>query len=286
MKSLLRDRAEKSQSDISCRFLTQKELDPDFIDFNSVNRRYHYPARFYLAYRGAFGQVDPLIRDLKARRAVLEVHYGFVRSNPTQLVDPLGLKLTISGTPGYQAQALAELNNFCPDGKWKMTGDAVEPGVAGFCKKTLKLRISWRACLEPLYVFGASRPCDKTSTPLACCCICDAIDEWGTIDIRNVHGEFFVDDKVFQTKFSVASPDSGVLTNFGGGQKVKVSAIKADGSTVTEEQPSPDWLSLGHEICTHGMHHFWIDSAVIDFENKLRAERAKPLPPRTGEDHK
>jgi hypothetical protein len=48
------------QLEFSCGFLTQKELDPDFVDFNSVNRRYHFPARFYLPFRGVFAQVDPL----------------------------------------------------------------------------------------------------------------------------------------------------------------------------------------------------------------------------------
>jgi hypothetical protein len=40
---------------------TEKELDPDFVDFNSVNRRYHFPARFYTPFRAAFGQIDPIL---------------------------------------------------------------------------------------------------------------------------------------------------------------------------------------------------------------------------------
>jgi hypothetical protein len=51
---------EGSQSDLFCGFLTQKELDPNFVDFNSVNRRYHFPSRYYIPFRGVFGQVDPL----------------------------------------------------------------------------------------------------------------------------------------------------------------------------------------------------------------------------------
>jgi hypothetical protein len=45
----------------SCGFLTQKELDPDAVAFNSQNNRYHFPARFYLPFRGVFAQVDPLV---------------------------------------------------------------------------------------------------------------------------------------------------------------------------------------------------------------------------------
>ncbi len=63
---------------------TGKELDPDFIAFNSQNRRYHFPARFYLPNRGVFGQVDPLFE--KNKRAL----YSYAANTPTRFVDPDG----------------------------------------------------------------------------------------------------------------------------------------------------------------------------------------------------
>jgi hypothetical protein len=56
-----RPESQPSQSESSCRFLTQKELDPDAVAFNSQNNRYHFPARFYLPFRGVFAQLDPLV---------------------------------------------------------------------------------------------------------------------------------------------------------------------------------------------------------------------------------
>jgi hypothetical protein len=81
-----RGEKKKSQLNFSSRFLTQKELDPDFVDFNSVNRRYHFPARFYLPLRGMFGQLDPLVRRLLARVAP----YAYVAASPTSSPDPTG----------------------------------------------------------------------------------------------------------------------------------------------------------------------------------------------------
>jgi hypothetical protein len=39
---------------------TSRPYDPDFVGFNFVNRRYHYPSRSYLPFRAAFLQLDPL----------------------------------------------------------------------------------------------------------------------------------------------------------------------------------------------------------------------------------
>jgi hypothetical protein len=36
--------------EIPSRFLTQKELDPDAVAFNSNNNRYNFPARFFLPF--------------------------------------------------------------------------------------------------------------------------------------------------------------------------------------------------------------------------------------------
>jgi hypothetical protein len=73
-------------------FETQKELDPDFIDFNSENRRYHFPARFYLPFKGTFAQLDPrLIWALHGKRIecvdwiALQIHFGITRSPSREL---------------------------------------------------------------------------------------------------------------------------------------------------------------------------------------------------------
>ncbi len=67
---------------------SQKELDPDFVDFNSVNRRYHYPYRTYHPFRSAFAQVDPLLTG-----GIFNVRsktHALLR--PTLHADPLGLQ--------------------------------------------------------------------------------------------------------------------------------------------------------------------------------------------------
>jgi hypothetical protein len=47
-----RPEAEESQLEVFCGFLTGKELDPDFVDFNSVNRGYYFPFRRHMPFRG------------------------------------------------------------------------------------------------------------------------------------------------------------------------------------------------------------------------------------------
>jgi hypothetical protein len=76
----------------SSRFLTQKELDPDAVAFNSQNNRYHFPARFYLPFRATWGQRDPLVLllDLLNFQTPLSC-YTYVGGRPTETVDPLGL---------------------------------------------------------------------------------------------------------------------------------------------------------------------------------------------------
>jgi RHS repeat-associated protein len=72
-----------------------KELDPDFVLFNSNNRRYHYPARTYVPFRARFVQFDPLLfrsMQFEIMGAILNkltLPYALVA--PTLSVDPLGL---------------------------------------------------------------------------------------------------------------------------------------------------------------------------------------------------
>jgi RHS repeat-associated protein len=90
-----RSETKPSQLGSSCGFLTQKELDPDAVAFNSQNNRYHFPFRLYLPSRGVFGQIDTLVRtrtvDLIRYYTSIEL-YAYVQSRPTTWVDPLGLK--------------------------------------------------------------------------------------------------------------------------------------------------------------------------------------------------
>jgi hypothetical protein len=67
---------------------TGKELDPDFVAANSENRRYHFPARFYLPMRGMFGQVDPY--ELLFIDSPLRYHYLYTLHNPAIATDPSG----------------------------------------------------------------------------------------------------------------------------------------------------------------------------------------------------
>jgi hypothetical protein len=121
-----RGEEKRSQSDIFCGFLTGKELDPDFVAFNSLNQRHYFPWRFFIAFRGAFGQPDPLRNvleyvyidrtisrnaSLKYFRHLFRIHldqfgfsdpagvqadflnlYAYPLSNPGIVTDPSGLQ--------------------------------------------------------------------------------------------------------------------------------------------------------------------------------------------------
>jgi YD repeat-containing protein len=80
--------------------LTKRELKNDFIDFNSVSRRYYFPARLFTPFRGEFAQAEPLLRFMglellrkrQRGRWGLDSLYVYVNANVTRLVDPLGLQ--------------------------------------------------------------------------------------------------------------------------------------------------------------------------------------------------
>ena len=70
-------------------------LDPDFVAFNSNNRRYHYPARAYAPFRSSWFQTDPLRRALSQRIAASltgRSPFHFVGARPTISTDPSGLE--------------------------------------------------------------------------------------------------------------------------------------------------------------------------------------------------
>ncbi|KAF0240843.1 MAG: hypothetical protein FD180_4739, partial [Planctomycetota bacterium] len=93
---------------------------PDFVAFNSNNRRYHYPGRSYTPFRSAFMQVDGLARvpnpfiglklgywlDFAGVARVVREFYSFVRNNPSVLVDPTGLKPPVF--KGFEADRYQE----------------------------------------------------------------------------------------------------------------------------------------------------------------------------------
>ena len=68
---------------------------PDFVAFNSNNRRYHYPARTYIPFRSSYVQLDPIYRIFFAGRFLVtaqrESLYLIAKSRPTHAVDSLGL---------------------------------------------------------------------------------------------------------------------------------------------------------------------------------------------------
>jgi RHS repeat-associated protein len=74
--------------------MSQKELDPDAVAFNSQNSRYHFPARTYIPLRANFIQIDPLaIGNPGSKRAL----YLYVMANPLVMVDPDGRNPAITG---------------------------------------------------------------------------------------------------------------------------------------------------------------------------------------------
>jgi hypothetical protein len=82
---------ETSHAHVSSRLLTGKELDPDFVEFNSVSRRYEFLYRLYLPSRAAFAQRDILLLALKAEPEI-SFQYSYALHSPTVNVDPLGLQ--------------------------------------------------------------------------------------------------------------------------------------------------------------------------------------------------
>jgi hypothetical protein len=112
-------------------FCTGKELDPDFVDFNSQNFRYHFPARFYLPNRALFGQVDPLVLDGGRRRMRKPLkNYLYVNATPTQAVDPVGLDDCLYVVTSIGADAAIAAGPF----GLNIAGDVVIAATArGYC---------------------------------------------------------------------------------------------------------------------------------------------------------
>ncbi|MCE9584593.1 MAG: hypothetical protein K8T20_19050 [Planctomycetes bacterium] len=128
-----------------------KELDPDFVAFNSNNRRYHYPARTYVPFRAAFALVDPLCRDRVTYKSDAEglplASYIFVRNAPTLAVDPLGLNITDEECLASAKRLIKEMTkefNWGPGGcvpdvtcKWCCQDHAGMAGVTDLTKITM-----------------------------------------------------------------------------------------------------------------------------------------------------
>jgi hypothetical protein len=107
-------------------FCTGKELDPDFVAANSENRRYHFPARFYLPVRAMFGEVDDLTRLLYPDYWLT---YQYCAAKPTALVDPDAL-LPLSTLASIDTGALEStlLNTPTPVGAQTPLGDVPNVG--------------------------------------------------------------------------------------------------------------------------------------------------------------
>jgi RHS repeat-associated protein len=147
---------------------TGKELDPTFVDFNSVNRRYHFPARFYLPFRGVFAQIEPLIftsADFsgkwpnlfdhpRSRKSRVLKPYQYVNARPTSAVDPTGAEewnitgdafeasfLVFSGVyfHGIAVRQRKECKKYCCDVTWFCVGGSVGFGAfIGALKKWIR----------------------------------------------------------------------------------------------------------------------------------------------------
>jgi hypothetical protein len=109
MVALATPTTQASRLEYSDELLTQKELDPDFVAFNSENRRYHFPFRFYMPFRGIFAQKDPLVlsSSLEAWRKFKDgnrLHpYKAMAASPTINVDPFGLLASTGESPTCQS---------------------------------------------------------------------------------------------------------------------------------------------------------------------------------------
>lgn len=133
-----------------------------------------------------------------------------------------------------------------------------------------------------MFIRVTPRGCGKATTPVACCCICDAINLDSTISIQDVRTRDRPPNNEFMTTGALLAPKT-IWTFFGGGQKVEVSKPTESDPKATAQEVIPDWLGLGHELCTHAQG---IDGdKAVEVENKLRSERKDPLAPRTGRDH-
>jgi len=222
--------------------------------------------------------------------------FEYVKSAPTKFVDPRGYRLTVLGTPAYQATVLATLNTLCPAGKWVLVGGNVQSSIPNFCNSTSSfVSTPWRATgicpsRQPSlgYWVSHSRGCESAATPLSCCCLCDAItDTWlgadkqiklietGTLGPNIPSG----DDKGGWTTTGIMNVWS-VWTDFVRNPTPPLVEQSHDGST--NLVPSKSFMNLGHEICGHAVPAATGMSA-IETENKLRREHG--MDPRTGSDH-
>jgi RHS repeat-associated protein len=90
-------------------YYTQKELDPDFIAFNSENRRYHFPYRFYKPFQGMFAQIDPMRLKGNADKRP----YLYASGNPVFHTDAFGLQDDTGTKAGWCALAFISAFRLC-----------------------------------------------------------------------------------------------------------------------------------------------------------------------------
>jgi hypothetical protein len=127
-------------------FLTQKELDPDFIAANSQSRRYHFPARFYVPFRAIFAQIDPQSMMSAGNKRAL---YLYVMANPLLFVDPDGRDYVSDA--GYQ---LSSGSNISPG--YGLGMDVVNPNAAPGTANVITVGIGMSA--TPSGTSGTANP--------------------------------------------------------------------------------------------------------------------------------
>jgi len=286
VKSLLRNRPKTSQSNVSSEFLNGKELDPDFVDFNSVNRRYHYPARTYVPFRGAFVQVDPL-------HIALPNHASFgmpayLLAMPVTGVDPTGRKLVVKQNP---AEVEKLLNELCADGKWKVVNGQVTPSDPFFCQPSF----FFTGCDEP--PTRTAPGCESSSMMVSCCCICSAINNTErtiTIEYQTVAQKKLIEARTDWADRSKAYPNPATGAPSAGSNSTVVVApgrskrgadIPANWFKVAGVR-SPFFMIFAHELCGHAVPgsrggHGGEDEAVT-VENLIRQEHGYETVPLHG----
>ncbi len=270
------DLADEDYGSVSS-FWTGKELDPDFVAFFSQNARYHFPARFYLPNRGAFGSIDALvlweeqISELKvqfwnfASRWNIQIaeKYSYVEGNPVMLSDATGL--TVSVAPGDQAVVGSWVAALCPESKWQFVNGELQPVDTHFCKPRSGYRVEKRCTGDVGIGFTALRECERTKKPKSCCCLCDAIAKGGkAVTIT----------KAYSPVGGHLNPETMTILITG----VDKPLPAARGGNVM----TPPFMILGHELCTHYANNFPhseppLPDKSIEMENQIRAEHGHPL---------
>jgi RHS repeat-associated protein len=240
-------------------------------------------------------------RDVAVPRDIEQWYmYWHADNQPTRYVDPTGLDLVINDnnfpekpapTRIYAASILGELANLCPAASGKLVADAagkVSITDPDFCSGSFRCTPRLIGGVPVLSSRWRTRGCATSSTPVSCCCLCDAIHSAWTYTIVPSGGAGPTPAKekgIWSTAHRGAPFYEGttIYTMQSQGFSVEVEPEQKNGTYLT--QVVPNHIALGHELCGHALNHVSGPGAVKT-ENKIRAEhKTLNLSPRTGRDH-